>query len=268
MAVLNVTPDSFSDGGAYGDADAAVAAAVRMVEHGAAMIDVGPESTRPGSSGVPADVQIVRSAPVIAALRNRFPTLPISIDTRRAAVAKAAIDAGATIVNDVSALRDDPAMVGLIAARGASVVLMHMRGTPVDMQAGGGPAYDDVVAEVGEFLAARREHALACGVAADRIYLDPGLGFGKRVEHNVELLRRLGEIVALGSPVVVGASRKRFIGHVAGGEAEPRERLAGSLVCAVHAARLGAAVLRVHDVRETVQALQVAAALEGGLAPG
>ncbi len=261
MAVLNVTPDSFSDGGAYADGAAAVAAAAEMVAAGAAMIDVGAESTRPGAQGVADGEQIARAVPVITELHRRCPSVPISIDTRSAAVAAAALDAGATIVNDISALRDDPAMARLVAAREAGVVLMHMRGTPADMQAGGGPEYEDVVEEVTAFLAERRAAAIAGGIAADRIMLDPGLGFGKRVEHNVELLRGLATIVALGSPVVVGASRKRFIGHVAGG-AEPRDRLAGSLVCAVFAARQGAAVVRVHDVRATAEALRMAEALE------
>lgn len=263
MGVLNVTPDSFSDGGVYLDTSAAVDRAEWMVDQGARVVDVGAESTRPGAEPVSAREQIARAVPVIRALRRAHRQVVISIDTRLAAVADAALDAGAELVNDVSALRDDPELGPMIARRGAGVVLMHMQGQPQTMQtAGGGPRYDDVVAEVKTFLAQRLEWAESVGIDRSRIVLDPGLGFGKTVQHNLALLARLDEIVSLGSPVLIGASRKSFVGQVTGVEV-PAERLAGSLACAVWAAVKGASIIRVHDVAQTIEALRMIHGLRG-----
>lgn len=264
--ILNVTPDSFSDGGAFLEPSAAVEAGLRMIEEGAAILDIGPESTRPGSAAVDEAEQIARAVPVIEGLRRRGATVEISIDTRRAAVARAALDAGATMINDVSALRDDPALAELVAERRAGLVLMHMKGTPADMQREGGPAYDDVVGEVLAFLRERRDFAVARGVARERIILDPGLGFGKRFEHNLALLRGLDRFAELGRPVLVGASRKAFLGRILGRD-DPRDRLHGSLACALIAAARGAAILRVHDVRPTSEALRTWAAIESAPSP-
>ncbi len=266
MGILNVTPDSFSDGGAFADRDAACAHAARMIAEGAAIIDVGPESTRPGAMEVPADEQIRRAVPVVEAIRAAHPRVVISIDTRLASVARAALAAGADIINDVSALRDDAAMVEAAAATGATVILMHRRGTSRTMQEGGGPHYDDVIGEICAFLRARMAFAESGGVRRAQWWIDPGLGFGKRVEHNVAILRHLDRFVALGAPVVVGASRKRFVGAVVGeGNPSvadaPRERLAGTLACATIAALAGAAVIRAHDVRATVDAVRMCAAV-------
>ena len=260
MGILNVTPDSFSDGGEYLDSSRAVDRALAMLEQGASIIDVGPESTRPGSRSVDAAEQIRRAIPVIEGIRRARPDTCISIDTRLAEVAAEAIRAGARIVNDVSALRDDPQMLGVVAGSDVSVVLMHMRGTPDTMQRGGGPEYDDVVREVGEFLLARREAALAGGIAGERIILDPGIGFGKRAEHNWQLLAAIDHFVQLGSSILIGASRKRFLG-TSDGRDDPKSRVAGSVACAVVAAMKGAAIVRVHDVAETVEALQVVKAV-------
>ncbi len=261
MGVLNVTPDSFSDGGDYCAPERAVDRALAMIEEGADIVDVGPESTRPGvSRPVPATEQIDRAIPVIEAVRAVDTHIAISIDTRLAAVAKAALGAGADIVNDVSALRDDPAMVGVIATSGAAVVLMHMRGTPAAMQAGGGPHYDDVVGEIAAFLGQRRQYATRCGVDPSRIIFDPGIGFGKRVEDNLLILRHLDRFVALGQPVLVGASRKSFIGRILGLEM-PRQRMAGSLACAGMAVIAGASIVRAHDVRPTVEVVRMCSAV-------
>jgi dihydropteroate synthase len=254
MGVLNVTPDSFSDGGQFLAPDAAVAHGKAMAAEGADLIDVGGESTRPGSEPVAADQELGRVLPVIEALAAAI-EIPISIDTRKAAVAQAALAAGAAFVNDVSALRGDPDMAAVVADAGADLCLMHMQGEPQTMQ--DDPRYGDVVSEVKTFLEQRLAFAVQQGVPEDRIWLDPGIGFGKSIEHNLELLRRLGEIVQIGRPVVVGASRKRFIG-VLTGRAEA-ERLAGSLAAAVLAHQRGAAMLRVHDVGATREALAVAA---------
>ncbi len=260
MGILNVTPDSFSDGGAYSTVREAVAAAERMLDDGAAVIDVGGESTRPGADPVDAATQIDRTAPVIRELRSRRPDAFVSIDARLARVAAAALDAGADIVNDISALRDDAGMVDLVADRGAGLVLMHMRGTPADMQAGGGPVYDDVAGAVASFLMERAAFAAAGGVEPSRIVVDPGIGFGKTVEDNVRLLAELWRLRQCGQPILIGASRKRFIGSILE-VSDPAQRIAGSLACAVQATLEGAAVLRVHDVRETVQAVRMAAAI-------
>ncbi len=256
MGILNVTPDSFSDGGEFVDPAIAVDRAVQMVDEGASIIDVGPESTRPGSAPVSAEEQIRRAVPVIARIRERLPDTTISIDTRLSPVAEEAIAAGADMVNDVSALRDDPRMAQVVARTGVSVVLMHRRGTSADMQTDGGPHYEDVVAEIAEFLRERVAVAIAAGIKQDRIVIDPGLGFGKRVEHNLQIMNRLREFVALGSPVLMGASRKRFLGATMNID-DPKNRVAASIASAVIAADAGASIVRAHDVRDTVESLRV-----------
>jgi dihydropteroate synthase len=257
MGVLNVTPDSFSDGGRFFDPASAVAQAARMVAEGADVIDVGGESTRPGSDRVPADEQIRRIEPVLPEVA-RLGVL-VSIDTTRSPVAEFALAAGASLINDVSAGRDDPGLLALAAERGAALVLMHMLGEPKSMQAD--PRYDDVVREVHDFLAARLAAAEAAGVARRRCIVDPGIGFGKRLEHNLSLLAHAGTFRDLGVPVLVGPSRKRFIGEVTG-QAQPVERLGGSIAACLAARRAGATVFRVHDVAAIVQALAIADAVE------
>jgi dihydropteroate synthase len=257
MGVVNVTPDSFSDGGLYLDPAAAIAHGKELAEVGAAILDVGGESTRPGAEAVEVGEELRRVVPVIEGLADL--DIEISVDTSKAAVAAAALDAGAAIVNDVTALRGDSEMAALCADRGATVVLMHMAGSPRTMQED--PAYEDVVAEVKAFLAERLKAALAAGIAQERIWLDPGIGFGKTAAHNLELLRRLSELADLGRPLVVGTSRKSFIGRLDGSEAN--ERLGGTIASSILAAAEGAEVLRVHDVAEVRQALTVAAAVLG-----
>lgn len=254
MGVVNVTPDSFSDGGRYLDPQAAVAHGLELVEQGADILDVGGESTRPGAEEVSAGEEVGRVLPVIEGLVG---TATVSIDTSKAEVARAALDAGASIVNDVTALRHDPEIGELCAERGATLILMHMQGDPRTMQEE--PRYDDVVEDVKAFLAERMEVAMDAGVAEGRIWLDPGIGFGKNLDHNLELLRRLGELRALGRPLVVGASRKSFIGKIDGSPVG--ERLGGTIASSVLAAAEGADVLRVHDVAEAAQALKVASAI-------
>jgi dihydropteroate synthase len=244
MGVLNVTPDSFSDGGRWLDAGAAIAHGLAMVGEGADVVDVGGESTRPGAAEVPLEEELRRVLPVVDALAGR---VRVSIDTRKRAVAEAALDAGATIVNDVSADLYDVA-----AVHGAGWVAMHMRGTPLTMQQEA--TYDDVVSEVREFLLHRVQLALAAGVA--EVWIDPGLGFAKTADHNLALLARLDELVATGHPVLIGASRKSFIGRLTG-DAPVDDRLAGSLALAVWAMEKGAAMVRVHDVQATVQAARL-----------
>lgn len=256
MGVVNVTPDSFSDGGKYLDAKAAIGHGEELLRDGAEILDVGGESTRPGADPVEEAEELRRVVPVIESLAEGA---TVSVDTSKAAVATAAIDAGASIVNDVTALQGDPEMVGLCSERGVGVVLMHMPGNPRTMQ--DDPSYDDVVDDIKAFLAARMEFAVAAGIAEERIWLDPGIGFGKTLEHNLELLRRLGELRDLGRPLVIGASRKSFIGKVDGSAVG--ERIGGSLASAVLAATEGADVLRVHDVAETAQALRIAEAIHG-----
>jgi dihydropteroate synthase len=256
MGIVNVTPDSFSDGGLYLDAGPAIEHARGLVAEGAQLLDVGGESTRPGARGVSPEEELRRVEPVIEGLRGVG--VPISVDTSKAAVARAALDAGARIVNDVTALRSDPQMVALCAERGCEVLLMHMKGTPRTMQ--GDPQYGDVVVEVTDFLAERIELAIESGIAEDRIWVDPGIGFGKTVQHNLELLRRLGELRALGRPIVVGTSRKSFIGKLTGREVD--ERLGGTIASSILALRAGAGVLRVHDVAEVGEAVRVAEAIE------
>jgi dihydropteroate synthase len=253
MGVVNVTPDSFSDGGLYLDPEAAIAHGGELAAAGAEILDVGGESTRPGAKPVGAEEELRRVVPVIRGLSDG----DVSVDTSKAVVAEAALDAGATIVNDVTALRGDPEMAALCAERGATVILMHMLGEPRTMQ--DDPRYGDVVAEVKEFLAARLEAAIAAGIAEERVWLDPGIGFGKTAAHSMELLRRLGELRDLGRPLVVGTSRKSFIGKV--DDSGAGERLGGTIASSVLAGAEGADVLRVHDVAEVRQALTVAAAI-------
>ncbi len=256
MGIVNVTPDSFSDGGAHADADSAIAWGRALAEQGAAILDVGGESTRPGSAPVDVAEELERVIPVISALATL--PVPVSIDTRRAPVARAAIETGATIVNDVSGFRD-PEMVAVVAESNAGVVVMHMLGEPGTMQ--DDPRYEDVVSEVVDYLAGQAASLVDAGVAPERIAVDPGIGFGKTLEHNLELLARVDEISELGYPVVVGVSRKRFIGALTGIET-PADRLAGSLAAGIAALQAGAHVLRVHDVAETVEAVSVWSAIE------
>jgi dihydropteroate synthase len=256
MGVVNVTPDSFFDGGVNLDPEDAVAAARRMAEEGAAIVDVGGESTRPGSDGVTSDEEVRRVVPVLAELGG---AIPVSIDTAKAEVARRAIELGAEMVNDVTALRGDPAMADVVADSGAYLCLMHMQGEPRTMQIA--PAYDDVVAEVAAFLEGRLRFAVHAGIAEERICLDPGIGFGKTVEQNFELVQRLDEIAALGRPVLVGFSRKSSLGRVLGDPAATTGPLSASLAAAVTAYERGATILRAHDVRETVEALAVAQAV-------
>ncbi len=255
MGVVNVTPDSFSDGGLYLDPAAAVAHGEELLAAGADILDVGGESTRPGAEPVAEIEELARVLPVIEGLAGAT----ISVDTSKAAVAARAVAAGASIVNDVTALRGDPGMAAVVAEREVAVILMHMLGEPRTMQKN--PVYGDVVAEVKAFLAERIEFALAAGIAAERIWIDPGIGFGKTAEHNHELLRRLDELDELGRPLVVGTSRKSFIGSLDGSAAG--ERLGGTIASTVFAAAAGAAVLRVHDVAEVRQALTLADAVLG-----
>jgi dihydropteroate synthase len=258
--VTNVTPDSFSDGGRLLEAGAALAHARRMIADGADILDIGGESTRPGAAPVAADEEIARVVPLIRALRAES-AIPISVDTMKPATARAAVEAGATIWNDVTALRHDPASLSTAAELGCEVILMHMQGEPGTMQAQ--PRYDDVVAEVAAFLAQRAEAAVTAGVAREKIWLDPGIGFGKHmIRHNLPLLAGLRAIVALGFPVLLGASRKSFIGALDGG-APADARLGGSVAAALIGAEARVAAVRVHDVRETVQALRVWEAVRG-----
>jgi len=256
MGIVNVTPDSFSDGGLYLDVQAAVAHGLELEAEGAAILDVGGESTRPGASPVGEAEELRRVLPVLEGLRARGATAELSIDTSKASVAAAALAAGATLVNDVTALRGDPAMADTVAAAGARCCLMHMLGTPRTMQAD--PHYGDVVSEVKAFLEERLAAAVAAGIAEDRVILDPGIGFGKTGEHNLELLRRLDEIVAIGRPVLIGTSRKSFLGRITGRDVD--ERLAGTIASNVLAFARGARLFRVHEVGPVHDALAVAAA--------
>ena len=253
MGILNITPDSFSDGGLFLRPEAALMQARRMAD-GADILDIGGESTRPGAAEVSVLDETQRTAPVIAALREGGLALPISIDTRKAAVAEAAFAAGATILNDVTALRFDPAMAGVAASAGVPVVLMHSIETPITMQ--DDPRYEDVLLDVYDALAARLAVAEAAGIARDRLAIDPGIGFGKTLEHNLALLARLSVFHDLGVPVLLGASRKRFIGTI-GAEAEAARRMPGSLAVALAGVAQGLQMIRVHDVAETRQALRL-----------
>jgi dihydropteroate synthase len=256
MGVVNVTPDSFSDGGVNLRPEDAAAAARRMMAEGAAIVDIGGESTRPGSEGVSLDEELRRVVPVLEALEGE---VPVSIDTAKAEVARRALALGAELVNDVTALRGDPELAEVVASSGAYLCLMHMQGEPRTMQRD--PTYEDVVAEVASFLEGRLRFAVDAGIAEERICLDPGFGFGKTVEQNFELLARLGEIVALGRPVLVGISRKRSLGRILGDPDATTGPVSASLAAAVEAYERGATIFRVHDVREHVEALTVAAAV-------
>lgn len=258
MGILNVTPDSFSDGGDYAAREAAVARARAMTEEGVDIIDIGGESTRPGAAEVVAAEEIARTAPLISEIRAAGITTPISIDTRKASVAEAALDAGADIVNDVAAFTFDPDLAGLCASRDAPVILMHAKGTPETMQKD--PSYGDVTGEVIDFLQERIDFALSQGVRFERIVTDPGIGFGKTQAHNIALLKDLAAFHDLGLPVLLGVSRKRFIGDI-GGAPAAKDRLGGSLAVALHAVSQGVHILRVHDTEATIQALRLFAAL-------
>ncbi len=262
MGVVNVTPDSFSDGGRFLDEEAAVSHARALIAAGADMLDVGGESTRPGAEPVAEAEEIARVTPLIAAIRAGS-DIPISVDTMKPAVARAAVAAGATMWNDITALGHAPEAPAVAAELGCEVTLMHMQGDPRTMQAD--PRYDDVVGEVCGFLQARAEAAMAAGVSRERIWLDPGIGFGKATEHNLALLANLDTLTALGFPVLLGVSRKRFIRSIDETAVEAGDRLGGSLAAALWGARAGVAAVRVHDVRETAQALKVWEAIgEGG----
>jgi len=264
MGVVNVTPDSFSDGGRYADPDRAVARGLELAAAGADIVDVGGESTRPGSRPVPEAEEIGRVLPVIEGLRRQTQAL-ISVDTTKAAVARAALDAGADIVNDTSAFRFDPAMAGVVARAGAAAVLMHMQGTPLTMQQA--PHYDDVVGEIAAFLDDRLRVAEAAGVPRERVIVDPGIGFGKTVDHNLEIIRRQAGFHDLGRPLLLGFSRKAFLGAVLG--LPPDERLEGTIAAAVLSVERGAHILRVHDVGPVARAVRTAEAVlaAGGAAP-
>ena len=257
MGVVNVTPDSFSDGGVHLQPAAAAAAGWRMVDEGAAIVDVGGESTRPGSDGVSAEEELRRVVPVLESLHGA----PISIDTAKSEVARRALELGAELVNDVTALRGDGQMAGVVAEFGAYVCLMHMQGEPRTMQQN--PTYADVASEVAAFLEERLRFAVAAGIPEERIALDPGIGFGKTVQQNFELVRRLDVLTSLGRPVVVGFSRKSSLGRIVGDAAATTGSLAASIAAAVAAYERGATILRAHDVREHVEALTVATAAAG-----
>jgi dihydropteroate synthase len=258
MGILNVTPDSFSDGGRYPTVEDAVRHAIAMARDGADLVDIGGESTRPGSDPVPVDEELRRVLPVIERLVAELPSVPISIDTRRAEVAEAALDAGAAIVNDVAAAAD-PRMFEVVRARDAAIVLMHMRGEPKTMQRA--PSYEDVVGEVREFLRARVEAATAAGIDPERIAIDPGIGFGKDLEHNLELMRRIDGLLDLGRPVLVGPSRKRFIGAIL--DLPEDRRVEGTIGAVAWMVARGAHVVRVHDVLEVSRAVRVVDAIAG-----
>ena len=258
MGVVNVTPDSFSDGGVNFEPAHAVDSARRMLDEGAAIVDVGGESTRPGSESVSLEEELRRVLPVL----EELPGVPVSIDTAKSQVAERALALGAELVNDVTALRGDPELAGVVADHGAYLCLMHMRGEPRTMQED--PRYDDVVAEVARFLDERLTFAVSQGIPEELICLDPGIGFGKTVEHNFELLRRLDELTALGRPILVGISRKSSLGKIMGDPAAKTGSTAASVGTAVLAYERGASVFRVHDVREHVEALTAAQAVVAG----
>ena len=258
MGVLNVTPDSFSDGGLFVDPTQAIAHGKRAIDEGAMLVDVGGESTRPGAEPVSSEDEIARVEPVLEGLRG----LATSIDTSKAAVARRALDLGAELVNDVTALRGDPEMAGIVADGDAFVCLMHMQGEPRTMQVA--PRYDDVVSDVLAFLEERVAFAVENGIAEERIAVDPGIGFGKTPDQNLELLRRLEELSTLGRPVLVGVSRKSTLGKILGDPGATTGTVAASVGAAVVAFERGASMIRAHDVRETVEALQVAVAVERG----
>jgi len=258
MGVVNVTPDSFSDGGRYFEPEVAAGHACRLADQGADILDIGGESTRPGAQPVPVDEELARILPVIEALRSRLPRVAISVDTMKAEVARRAVDAGADIINDVTALTGDPAMLGAVAACEAGVILMHMLGTPATMQQMA--RYDDVVHDVGEYLRDRLHQVIAAGVDPERILLDPGIGFAKTFEHNLELFRRLPELIRLGRPLLIGPSRKAFIGRLLG-DAPPEARHDGTAAAVAAAVLGGVRVVRVHDVAMMARVVRVAEAL-------
>jgi dihydropteroate synthase len=259
MGIVNVTPDSFSDGGCFFDTEAAAEHARVLIDAGADLLDVGGESTRPHAEPVAEAEEIARTAPVLARIRQ-LSGVPLSIDTMKPATARAAVAAGASIWNDVTALTWSPDSPAVAAELGCTVILMHVQGRPQTMQ--DNPRYEDVVAEVSAYLLARAEAAMAAGVRREAIWIDPGIGFGKTVAHNLALLAHLDRITALGFPVLLGVSRKGFLGRLAGGDHGPADRLASSLAAALVGARAGVSMLRVHDVHETRQALSVQAAIE------
>lgn len=252
MGILNVTPDSFSDGGHYADRDAALARAQEMVDEGAAIIDVGGESTRPGAELVDVDTELERVVPVIEALARALPGVVISVDTSKPEVVRAAVVAGATLINDVRALQT-PGALAAAAGVDAAVCLMHMQGEPQTMQQA--PHYDDVVDEVTDYLAQRITACVEAGIARERLLVDPGFGFGKSIEHNLTLLRRLGELNGLGCPILIGVSRKRMIGTIL--DAAVEDRIHGGIAAAVYGCLQGARIVRTHDVKPTVDALRV-----------
>lgn len=264
MGILNVTPDSFSDGGRFLAFESALEHARRLVHEGADLVDIGGESSRPGAEPVALAEELRRVVPVIRAIRQEF-SIPISIDTYKAPVAEAALEAGANIINDISALRFDAQMVKVVARARVPIVLMHMRGEPKTMQEN--PVYTDVMREIKEFLGERIEYALSHGIERENILIDPGIGFGKRVEHNIEILRRLGELKELGCPIVIGTSRKSFIGWVGSTHGEPlsvQERFEGTIASNVIAVVNGAQIVRVHDVVSMKRALAIADAVRYG----
>ena len=258
VGILNVTPDSFSDGGDFFDPEAAAVRAAAMLDEGAGMLDVGGESTRPGSDPVSQEEEIRRVVPVIERILSARPEAVISVDTYRSGTATAALEAGASLVNDVTALRGDPRMASVIQEAESHLILMHMQGEPKTMQKD--PQYQDVVREVRDFLAERAEYAVAAGVGPERIIVDPGIGFGKNLEHNLSILNNLDTVVDLGFPVLIGASRKRFIERITGVQ-EARERIPGTVATTVLAYERGASFFRVHDVRANREALAVAEAV-------
>ena len=259
MGVLNVTPDSFSDGGLYASPDEALARARRMVEEGADLIDLGAESSRPGAWPVSPEEELSRLRPVLAQFKESLPGLPFSIDTTKAAVAREAIAHGAVLVNDISAGRDDPSMLSVVSETGAGMVLMHRQGASRTMQEA--PAYRNIVEEISDFFGERLEASREAGISETKLFLDPGIGFGKTVEHNIEILARLEEFGRWGRPIVVGTSRKSFIGGPVA------ERLGGTLATCLWAVTKGARVLRVHDVRPCVQAVELWSAISKGRTP-
>jgi dihydropteroate synthase len=255
MGIINVTPDSFYDGGKYLEISEALKEAEHQIKAGADILDIGGESTRPGAAEVEVAEEIRRTIPVIQAIRAAFPAIPISIDTRKAAVAEQALGAGADMVNDITALRGDQEMAHLVARRKVPVVLMHMQGTPQNMQLN--PHYQDVVVEIIEFLQRSRDLAIYAGVLPEQVIIDPGIGFGKTLENNVEILRRLSEFEVLGHPILIGPSRKSMIGALLGG-LSPADRLEGTIAACVVAVARGAHIVRVHDVLPVTRALRVA----------
>ena len=258
MGILNVTPDSFSDGGDFVDFDKAVERALVMVEEGAEIIDIGGESSRPGAEPVSVEAEIARVAPVIKALREKS-DIPLSIDTYKAETAQKALEAGADIINDISALRFDPKMAQVVADNDVPLIMMHLLGTPQNMQ--NNPSYNNCVAEISVFFKAQIQKAVAAGIKKESIIIDPGIGFGKRLEDNLALLAQLDQFKSFGCPILVGSSRKSFINMVSPSKKTARERLGGSIASALLAFRNGADILRVHDVHETVEALKVAEAI-------